>query len=105
MAPIADSLHWRRTCHPDVVTKPCEVGGMDEADNSHLCHLGSAHGAGDSRDPVSWLGSHLLDLPTQEAPLQERVQVRFIYSSLPCAQVGAVDSERHPQYQIDCQRR
>src|SRR5258706_6961709 len=71
---------------------------MDKAENRFCYHLGSAHGARDSCDRVSWLSAHLLDFPAHEAPLQERARVRSIFHSLPRAQVGTVDSEYHPQH-------
>src|SRR5258706_5896368 len=71
---------------------------MDKAEHGLYYHLGSAHGARDSCDRVSWLSAHLLDFPAHEAPLQERARVRSIFHSLPRAQMGTVDSEYHPQH-------
>src|SRR5277367_1393397 len=44
---------------------------MDNAEKGFLYHLGSALGARDSRNRVSWLGAHLLDFPAHEAYRKE----------------------------------
>jgi hypothetical protein len=44
---------------------------MDKADRGLLYHLGSALGARDSRNHVSWLSAHLLDFPAHEAYRKE----------------------------------
>ncbi len=53
---------------------------MDKAGKGFLYHLGSALGARDSRNRVSWLSAHLLDFPPHEAyrkELRERqIQLR-----------------------------
>ncbi len=73
---------------------------MDEAKQRCYYHLGSALGARDSCNRVSWLSAHLLDFPAHEAPLQENARVKTIFHSLPRAQVGTVDSEYHPQHRL-----
>jgi hypothetical protein len=44
---------------------------MEKADRCSFYHLGSALGARDSRDRVSWLSAHLLDFPAHEAYRKE----------------------------------
>jgi hypothetical protein len=44
---------------------------MDKAGRGSLYHLGSALGARDSRNRVSWLSAHLLDFPAHEAYRKE----------------------------------
>src|SRR5260221_9803870 len=77
---------------------------MDKAEKRLYYPLGSALGARDSCNRVSWLSTHLLDFPAHEVPLQESAQVRSIFHSLPRAQVGTIDSEYHPQHS-PCSRR
>jgi hypothetical protein len=44
---------------------------MEKADKWFIYHLGSALGARDSRNRVSWLSAHLLDFPAHEAYRKE----------------------------------
>jgi hypothetical protein len=58
---------------------------MDKAGNGFLYHLGSALGARDSRNRVSWLSAHLLDFPAHEAYRKElkkrqiQLENQFLY--------------------------
>jgi len=65
---------------------------MGEVCGCPYSHLRSTLGSRDSRNCVSWLGAHLLDLSVHEAPLQERAWVQPTNRSLPRAQVGTIDS-------------
>jgi len=61
----------RPVCHPDIVTETSEVARMDKADRGSFYALGSALGARNSRNRVSWLSAHLLDFPAHEAYRKE----------------------------------
>ena len=69
---------------------------MVDAGNGARYRRGSALGARDSRNHVSWLGADLLTVPTHEAPLQTGVRERCIFHPLPRAPMGTIDSEYHP---------
>jgi hypothetical protein len=79
---------------------------MDKADRGLLYHLGSALGARDSRNRVSWLSAHLLDFPAHEAYRKQLLydpsstfslvykwgpSTRNIIRSMECAALGLVD--------------
>src|ERR1700760_2513279 len=75
---------------------------MDKGGNGFLYRLGFTLGTRDRRNRVSWLTAHLVGLPVDKEPLQERAGVRSIVYSFPCAQVGTINSEYHPQHRVRC---